>query len=192
MWNRPYWRPFLYSDLDGLVKPRLHLAPKIEKTPRKSKHNLNPNIPLTLTDPLSAMDTFPPVFHPSFTASPSRTPTCVDYCGSGPYDLFGAHTFDRSGVVCSIFGLFLEHIWRMGWIWMDMDRYGWIWMVIVCQRNPQTKNAFSVELAMVLLKLSIFVWRGASRTRVSLISFACRRRKINSINETASIRTTLR
>lgn len=121
-------------------------------------------------------------------SSSSTNPTCVDYCGSGPDDLFGAHTFDRSGV-CSIFGLFLTHL-EDG---MDMDRYGW-WLFGegIPKQKKDKKKRVSVELAMFRLKLSICVWRGASTTRVSLISFACRGSKINSINETALIRTTLR
>ena len=87
-------------------------------------------------------------------------------------------------------GTHLEDGYGYGWIWMDMD--GDCLVKESPNKKKDKKKHVAVELAMVRLKLSIFVWRGASTTRVSLISFACRGSKINSINETALIRTTLR
>ena len=195
MWNRPYWRPIFCTQTSTVwsnmwrFKNMVSSRPKnwentIEGSignPRKSKHNLNPNIPLSLNWSPISMDPFPPVP----PTQPVWTTVVVVRM------TFLVRTLLTAAEWCA---RFLDSSWNTsgGWIWIWIDMDGDCLVKESLKQKKDEKKHVSVELAMFRLKLSIFVWRGASTTRVSLISFACRGSKINSINETALIRTTLR
>ena len=126
MWNRPYWRPIFCTQTSTVwsnmwrFKNMVSSRPKnwentIEGSignPRKSKHNLNPNIPLSLNWSPISMDPFPPVP----PTQPVWTTVVVVRM------TFLVRTLLTAAEWCA---RFLDSSWNTSggwiWIWIDMD-----------------------------------------------------------------------